>query len=193
MKKKKGIIVGVDEVGRGPLAGPVVAGAVILDPQFPIEGLADSKVLTAKSRERLYELIINQSQAWAIGRAEVSEITEINILQASLLAMERAVNALTTQPDHALIDGNRCPSKLPCTSEAIIQGDGHIPEIMAASIIAKVTRDREMIAMDTQYPGYDFASHKGYGTAKHREAIKKLGPCKIHRPTFSGVKAFHNL
>lgn len=183
---KKLIIAGVDEAGRGPLAGPVIAGAVILNPERPIQGLMDSKKLSEKRRDELYDQIIQHSLAWAVGRASVEEIDEINILQASLLAMRRAVMALSIAPDSALIDGNFCP-KLNCKAQAIIRGDQTEPTISAASIIAKVTRDREMILLDKKYPSYGFAKHKGYGTAAHLKAIKSLGACEIHRRSFSPV------
>ena len=178
---------GVDEVGRGPLAGPVVAAAVILNPDRPVEGLADSKALTEPARERLAEEIKLSALAWAIGRAEVEEIDQINILQASLLAMRRAVLMLRPQAEYALIDGNRCPD-LPCPSEAIIKGDQSVAAISAASIIAKVARDREMVAMDAMYPGYAFASHKGYPTKAHIAALQVLGLTPIHRRSFGPVK-----
>jgi ribonuclease HII len=183
------LVAGVDEVGRGPLAGPVVAAAVILDPARPVEGLVDSKVISEKKREKLAILIQANAIAWAIGRAEVEEIDSINILQASLLAMQRAVEALVPQAEHALIDGNRCP-QLHCTSEAIIKGDATVPAISAASILAKVTRDREMMAMDACHPGYGFARHKGYPTRAHIEAIRELGVSSIHRRSFAPVKKY---
>ena len=178
---------GVDEVGRGPLAGAVVAAAVILDPNKPISGLADSKALSEKARIRLDEEIKVSALAWALGRAEVEEIDQINILQASLLAMRRAVLLLKPQPDYALVDGNRCPD-LPCPAEAIIKGDQTVAEISAASIIAKVARDQEMVEMDLQYPGYGFAKHKGYPTKVHMQALKDLGITPIHRRSFGPVK-----
>lgn len=181
------MIAGVDEVGRGPLAGPVLAAAVILNPDRPIKGLADSKLLTAARREALYAEIQDKAFAWAIGRAEVEEIDSINILQASLLAMKRAIEALSIVPAHALIDGNRCPKELPCSSEAIIQGDQTIAAISAASIIAKVIRDREMDVMDALYPGYGFDTNKGYPTEKHLNALRKLGVTEIHRRSFRPV------
>lgn len=180
-------LAGVDEVGRGPLAGPVVAAAVILHPDRPINGLADSKALSEKVRERLSDEIKRSAMAWAIGRAEVDEIDQINILQASLLAMRRAVLALEPRAEYALIDGNRCPD-LPCASEAIIKGDQSVAAISAASIIAKVARDREMIEMDSLYPGYAFASHKGYPTKVHIAALQDLGLTPIHRRSFGPVK-----
>ena len=178
---------GVDEVGRGPLAGAVVAAAVILDPDNPIDGLADSKALTEKARIRLAEEIRQSALAWAIGRAEVEEIDQINILQASLLAMRRAVLSLKPQPEYALVDGNRCPD-LPCPCEAIIKGDQTVAAISAASIIAKVARDQEMVEMDRQYPGYGFARHKGYPTKVHMQALQDLGITPIHRRSFGPVK-----
>ena len=179
-------VAGVDEAGRGPLAGPVIAAAVILDPNNPIPGLADSKLLTEKQREALYALIQERALAWAVGRAEAAEIDTINILQASLLAMQRAVNALHIVPQLALIDGNRCP-KLSCAAKAIIRGDQTEPAISAASIIAKVTRDREMILLDQQYPHYGFAQHKGYPTKAHVAALQKYGASDVHRKSFGPV------
>lgn len=180
-------IAGVDEVGRGPLAGPVVAAAVILDPSCPIEGLADSKKLTEKRREAM-ELIIKESAlAWSLGRAEVEEIDRLNILQASLLAMRRAVESLKISPSHALVDGNRCPD-LACSVEAIVGGDSSEPVISAASIIAKVARDREMMELDIKYPGYGLAKHKGYPTKAHIAALQQLGVTDIHRRSFGPVK-----
>jgi len=181
------LIAGVDEVGRGPLAGDVVAAAVILDPAHFIEGLTDSKKLTEKKRDLLHDQIKEHALAWALGRADAQEIDEINILQASLLAMKRAVEALPIQAKHALVDGNRCPD-LPCTSEAIVKGDLTEACISAASIIAKVTRDREMAVLDQQYPGYGLAKHKGYPTKAHIEALTELGPSEIHRKSFGPVK-----
>jgi len=180
-------VAGVDEVGRGPLAGPVVAAAVILDPQRPIDGLADSKALSAARRDVLAVQIREQALAWAIGRAEHEEIDRINILQASLLAMRRAVLALSQTPDFALIDGNRCPP-LPCPAQAIIRGDSSVAAISAASILAKVTRDAEMAQLDTLYPGYGFANHKGYPTKTHIAALASLGVTPIHRRSFGPVK-----
>lgn len=180
-------LAGVDEVGRGPLAGPVVAAAVILDPERPIAGLADSKKLSEKRREQLFEQIQQNALAWAIGRAEVEEIDQINILQASLLAMQRAVAQIEPLPRHALIDGNKCP-QLPCTAEAIIKGDIKVPAISAASILAKVVRDREMMEMDRLYPGYGFSGHKGYPSAQHLAALRLLGVSPIHRRSFAPVR-----
>ncbi|PCJ47858.1 MAG: ribonuclease HII [Gammaproteobacteria bacterium] len=181
------IIAGVDEVGRGPLAGPVVTAAVILDPDLPIVGLNDSKKLTEKARQQLAVEIKAKALAWSIGRAEVEEIDEINILQATLLAMQRAVSGLSITPTLVLVDGNRAPD-FGIPAEAIIKGDGKVAEISAASIIAKVCRDREMCDMDDVYPGYEFYRHKGYGTKVHLEAIKTLGICAIHRRSFAPIK-----
>lgn len=180
-------ICGVDEVGRGPLAGPVVAAAVILDPTRPIAGLADSKKLSEVRREHLSELICAQALAWSLGRAEVEEIDAINILQASLLAMRRAVDGLATTPAYALVDGNRLPA-LACPGRAIVGGDDSEPSISAASIIAKVARDREMVALDARYPGYGLARHKGYPTKAHLEALGRLGVTAIHRRSFAPVR-----
>ena len=180
-------IVGVDEAGRGPLAGPVVAGAVILDPDKPIAGLADSKVLSPDRREQLAQIIKAQALAWAIGRAEVAEIDHLNILEATLLAMRRAVLALYPCADYAYVDGNRCPI-LPCPAEPVIRGDSLIPAISAASILAKVSRDQEMQSLDALYPGYGFAIHKGYPTAQHLAALARLGVSPIHRRSFGPVK-----
>ena len=180
-------VCGVDEVGRGPLAGAVVAAAVILDPANPIAGLADSKKLTEKKREQLFDEIREKALACALGRAEVEEIDRLNILQASLLAMQRAVEALPLAPQHALVDGNKLPS-LPCTAEAIVGGDDSEACIAAASIIAKVTRDREMVALDARYPGYGLARHKGYPTKVHLEALKSQGVTPIHRRSFGPVR-----
>lgn len=178
---------GVDEVGRGPLAGPVYAAAVILNPQQPIEGLADSKKLTVKAREELQIMICKTAIAWAIGRAEVDEIDKINILQASLLAMQRAIQQLTIKPLLVLVDGNQAP-KWAYETRCIIGGDATVAAISAASIIAKVARDQEMAELDKQYPGYGFEKHKGYGTKEHLHALHKLGPSPIHRRSFSPVK-----
>ena len=181
------LIAGVDEVGRGPLAGPVVASAVILDPARPIEGLADSKVLTSKKREILSEIIKANCIAWAIGYATVEEIDSMNILQASLLAMERAINTLSITPNHVQVDGQFSP-KVNYSVETIISGDSLIPVISAASIVAKVARDRDMIDYDRVYPEYGFAKHKGYGTAQHLLALKQFGVTPIHRRSFAPVR-----
>ncbi|MDN5970796.1 MAG: ribonuclease HII, partial [Enterobacterales bacterium] len=167
-------IAGVDEVGRGPLVGAVVTAAVILDPARPIVGLADSKKLSEKRRNALYEEIIEKALSWSLGRAEPHEIDELNILHATMLAMQRAVAGLSIEPDFVLIDGNRCP-KLPMASQAVVKGDSRVAEISAASILAKVTRDREMEVLDAQFPDYGFAQHKGYPTAFHLERLAQLG------------------
>ena len=173
------LIAGVDEVGRGPLAGDVVAAAVILDPQKSIIGLDDSKKLTDKKREQLFKDICTHALSWSIARASVAEIDELNILQASLLAMKRAVVALDRQPEHILVDGNKIP-QWHYSAEAIVKGDTRIPAI-AAAILAKVTRDREMLAQDQRYPGYGFSQHKGMPTAQHRAALMSKGVTPIHR------------
>lgn len=178
---------GVDEAGRGPLAGNVYAAAVILDPDQPIIGLADSKVLSESKREVLYEEIINQSLAFAIAFATVQEIDEINILQATLCAMTRAINQLTITPDLVLVDGNHLP-KINIKAQAIIKGDSKVKAISAASILAKVARDREMVKMDKLYPEYGFAKHKGYGTKEHIRAINQYGVLAIHRRSFAPIK-----
>ncbi len=180
-------LAGVDEVGRGPLAGDVLAAAVILDATKPIDGLADSKKLTAIRREQLFEEICAKALSWSIARASVAEIDTINILQASLLAMHRAVEGLHIQPEHVLVDGNKLP-RWRYSAEAVVQGDDRVPSIAAASIIAKVTRDRELIAFDAQYPGYGFADHKGYPTPAHMLALQTLGATPIHRRSFAPVR-----
>ena len=184
-------ICGVDEAGRGPLAGYVVAGAVVLDPHKPIDGLKDSKKLSASRREFLFEQIQLKAKAWGIGQASPVEIDEINILQATMLAMRRAIEDLTTRlggwPDKALIDGNRCP-ELPIAAEAIIKGDAKEPAISAASILAKVTRDRQMIKLHERFPQYGFAQHMGYPTEMHFAALKEFGACDEHRRSFSPVR-----
>lgn len=180
-------VAGVDEVGRGPLAGPVVTAAVVLDPNQPITGLADSKKLTEKKREVLEPIIKQQALAWSLGRAEPEEIDRINILQATLLAMQRAVAGLGIEVGHALVDGNQAP-KLDCKVTTVIKGDQTEPAIAAASIIAKVARDREMMEMDIQYPGYGFAKHKGYPTQQHQLALLELGATPIHRRSFKPVQ-----
>ena len=178
---------GVDEVGRGPLAGDVVTAAVILDPKQVIAGLDDSKKLTDKKREKLFDLICEKALCWSIARASVEEIDQLNILQASLLAMKRAVETLSVQPEHVWVDGNKIP-QWSYPSEAVVKGDSRVTAISAASILAKVTRDREMLAFDEQYPGYGFAKHKGYPTAMHREALKQLGVSPIHRTSYAPVR-----
>lgn len=182
------LLAGVDEVGRGPLAGDVVAGAVILDPLQPVEGLGDSKKLSEKRREELYDEICVKVVAWSIGRATVAEIDRYNILQATMMAMYRAVAGLAVQPEYVAVDGNRMPT-WPYPGETVVKGDARVAEIGAASIIAKVTRDREMVAFDAQYPGYGFASHKGYATQQHQDAIQLLGPTPIHRRSFEPIKS----
>lgn len=184
-----GPVCGVDEAGRGPLAGPVVAAAVILAPDKIPEGLNDSKVLSQIRRELLLNELVKNAQI-GIGIAEPEEIDRVNILGASLIAMRRAVLALPCLPDKALIDGNKLPD-LPCDAEYVIKGDARSLSIAAASIIAKVTRDRLMIESETRYPGYSFAQHKGYATELHRGQIKKLGPCPIHRRSFAPIKLFY--
>ena len=180
------IIAGVDEAGRGPLAGPVIAAAVILNPATPIDGLNDSKMLSEKKREMLYAKIQDQALAWAVGRADVIEIDTINILQASLLAMQRAVAGLTLTPDIAYVDGNQAP-RLPCAVKTFIGGDALHAAISAASIMAKVTRDREMVALAEQFPHYGFDKHKGYGTKDHLTALGLHGICAIHRTSYAPV------
>lgn len=182
------LLAGVDEVGRGPLAGDVVAAAVILDPARPIIGLADSKKLTEKRREALFIEIQQYALSWSIARATVAEIDQLNILQASLLAMKRAVTGLSVQPEHVLVDGNKLP-QWKYSAETVVKGDSRVAAISAASILAKVTRDREMCEFDYQYPGYGFASHKGYPTQMHMDALELLGITPIHRNSFAPVKA----
>lgn len=185
-------IAGVDEVGRGPLVGSVVTAAVILNPEYPIAGLADSKKLTEKKREMLYEQIIEHALAWHIGHANVQEIDQLNILHATMLAMQRAVAGLVMTPDFVLVDGNRCPDyPMPC--QAVIKGDNLVAEISAASILAKVTRDREMYALDKLYPQYGFAKHKGYPTAAHIAAIEQYGVNEHYRTSFAPVKRIMEL
>ncbi len=181
-------VAGVDEAGRGPLAGDVIAAAVILGPNARIEGLNDSKKLTAAKRERLFEQIISQATAYSIARASVAEIEQYNILQATMMAMVRAVTGLTDRPQHILIDGNRVPKGLTIQATAIVKGDSRVQAISAASILAKVTRDRELVLADERYPGYGFAQHKGYPTAAHLHALATLGVCPIHRKTYKPVR-----
>lgn len=182
-----GNIAGVDEAGRGPLAGDVYAAAVILDSSNPIEGLTDSKKLTAKKRALLEDEIKEKSLSWCIATASVEEIDDINILHASMLAMKRAVEGLSIAPDHVQVDGNRCP-QIDISVEAIVKGDLKVPAISAASILAKEARDRELIILDQEYPGYGFAKHKGYGTKEHLSSLKKLGPTPVHRKSFKPVR-----
>ncbi len=181
------LVAGVDEVGRGPLCGPVVTAAVILDPLRPIQGLNDSKKLSEARREVLFDEIQEKALAWCIARAEVEEIDRLNILHATMLAMQRAVEGLSVLPRLALIDGNRCPV-LSVPSAAVVQGDASVPAIAAASILAKVSRDREMQALDLVYPGYGLAGHKGYPTPAHLQALESLGPTPIHRRSFAPVR-----
>ncbi|MEJ2552793.1 MAG: ribonuclease HII [Gammaproteobacteria bacterium] len=179
---------GVDEAGRGPLAGPVMAAAVILDPTRPIDGLADSKKISERRRDALEAEIKDKALAWAVASADVVEIDTLNILHATMLAMRRAVAALEPVPLLALIDGDRCPSPLACRAEAIIKGDQTVPAISAASILAKVARDRELLRMEEQYPGYGFAKHKGYPTKDHVAALERLGVTPVHRCSFGPVR-----
>ncbi|MEZ5606113.1 MAG: ribonuclease HII [Burkholderiaceae bacterium] len=181
-----GLVAGVDEAGRGPLAGPVVAAAVILDPRRPIAGLADSKKLTALRRERLFDAICANALCCSIAEATTEEIDRLNILQATLLAMQRAVAGLRLPPAKVLVDGNRLPT-LPMRAEAVVGGDAIVPAISAASILAKVTRDRWCAQVDAQWPQYGFAAHKGYGTAAHLAALQAHGPCALHRRSFAPV------
>ncbi len=182
------LVAGVDEVGRGPLCGAVVTAAVILDPARPILGLDDSKKLTELRREALFDEIREKALAWCVARAEVDEIDRLNILHATMLAMQRAVEGLAVTPRLALIDGNRCP-KLSVPSAPVVKGDSRVPAIAAASILAKVSRDREMLEMDRLYPGYGIAGHKGYPTPMHLDALRRLGPTPIHRRSFAPVRA----
>lgn len=184
---QEALIAGVDEAGRGPLAGPVIAAAVILDPNNPIEGLADSKKLTQKRREKLFEEIRAKALAWSVARATVPEIDDINILQASMLAMQRAVAKLNLPPTKVLVDGNRCP-QFACPAEAIVKGDQKEAAISAASIVAKVLRDRLMLFLHKRYPQYNFAGHKGYPTAAHVAALKEHGVSRVHRLSFAPVR-----
>ncbi|MDO6784206.1 ribonuclease HII [Neptunomonas phycophila] len=186
LRSQYSLIAGVDEVGRGPLIGNVVTAAVILDPLKPISGLADSKKLTAKRRDALYEEIIQNALAYSVAFATPQEIDEINILHATMLAMQRAVLRLTVLPEYVMIDGNRCPD-IPFPCEAVVKGDSRVAEISAASIVAKVVRDREMEALDLAYPDYGFAKHKGYPTAAHMAALEKFGPLDMHRRSFKPV------
>ena len=182
------LVAGVDEAGRGPLAGPVCVAAVILDPARPIDGLDDSKQLSERKREALYPLIIERALAWRIEFVEADEIDALNILQATLLGMRRAVAALSPAAEHALVDGNRVPDGMPCAATAIIDGDASEPSIMAASILAKVARDARMRELHVHYPQYGFDRHKGYPSAMHREALQTHGPCPQHRRSFAPVQ-----
>lgn len=180
-------LAGVDEVGRGPLIGAVVTAAVILDPARPIEGLADSKKLSEKRRDALYEQIIERAAAWNVGRCEAGEIDRLNIFQATMVAMERAVAGLSVTPEYVLVDGNRCP-RWHWPSEPVIKGDSRVAAISAASIVAKVVRDREMVDLDRRFPGYGIAQHKGYPTPVHLEALLRLGATPEHRQSFRPVR-----
>ncbi|MEO9273937.1 ribonuclease HII [Marinomonas sp. 5E14-1] len=182
------LVAGTDEAGRGPLAGEVVAAAVILDPNNPIAGLADSKKLSEKKREALFDEIQEKALAYAIASASIDEIDELNILHASMLAMSRSVALLSVSPEHVLVDGNRLPPNLPCTAEAVVKGDARQAAISAASILAKVTRDRSIVELAKTYPEYGFEKHKGYPTALHLEAIRLHGITPIHRRSFGPVK-----
>ncbi|TDR73849.1 RNase HII [Paludibacterium purpuratum] len=182
------LLCGVDEAGRGPLAGAVYAAAVILDPARPIDGLADSKVLSEARREALALEIRERAQAWCIASASVEEIDRLNILQATMLAMTRAVEGLSVRPDLVQIDGNRVPKQLTLPAEAIVKGDARVAAISAASILAKTARDAELIALDARWPGYGFARHKGYPTAEHLAALATLGVLPVHRKTFAPVR-----
>jgi ribonuclease HII len=190
---RPGLVAGVDEAGRGPLAGPVVAAAVILDPSNPVEGLADSKVLAPARREDLDRLIRVRCLAWGLGWAGPSEIDSLDILQATMLAMRRALSALAVMPAHVIVDGNRCPDlrgiELECTIEAVVKGDATVACVSAASVIAKVARDAHMRELDGLYPGYGFAEHKGYPTAAHVAALRRLGPSPVHRRSFGPVQS----
>ena len=182
-------VAGVDEAGCAPLAGPVVVAAVILDPRCRINGLDDSKVLPEPTREKLYARIVARALAWSVVAVDVEEIDRINIFHARMAGMVRALERLACAPRFALIDGNRLPRALPCPARALVDGDAIAPSISAASIIAKVTRDRLMREMDARWPGYGFAQHKGYPTPSHREALQRLGPCPEHRRSFAPVRA----
>ncbi len=181
------ILAGVDEAGRGPLAGPVVAAAVVLDAAYPMDGLADSKTLSAARRVLLAGQIRAHAVAWALGMASVAEIDQLNILQATLLAMQRAVEGLGMQPGLVLVDGN-CAPRLSCPVRTVVRGDALVQSISAASILAKVARDAIMLNLDGDYPGYGFAIHKGYPTLAHRQALETLGPSAVHRRSFGPVR-----
>jgi ribonuclease HII len=191
--RRPGLVAGVDEAGRGPLAGPVVAAAVILDPARPIEGLADSKALGEARRESLAVEIRCRSAAWGLGWADAAEVDALNVLEATFLAMRRALLALSTPPSHVVVDGNLCPDlgglAAPCTVEAVVRGDASVPSISAASILAKCARDACMRELDGRYPGYGFAAHKGYPTAAHVAALRRLGASPVHRRSFAPVQS----
>ncbi len=189
--KQRYLVAGVDEAGRGPLAGSVVAAAVILNPEQPVDGLNDSKALTAERREALSQQIQERAVAWHIAEASVAEIDKINILHASMLAMARAIEGLGTAPHHCLIDGNRCPVT-PFNCQAVVKGDALVKEISAASILAKVARDKAMVAMHQRYPQYGFDSHKGYPTKQHLAALREHGVLDIHRRSFAPVREVEN-
>ena len=191
--RRAGLVAGVDEAGRGPLAGPVVAAAVILDPGRPIAGLADSKTLAPRRREALAVEVRAGSLAWGLGWADAAEVDALNVLQATFLAMRRALVALSTPPAHVIVDGDRCPGlgglALECTLEAVVQGDATVPSVSAASILAKCARDAFMRELESRYPGYGFAGHKGYPTAEHVAALRRLGPSPVHRRSFGPVQS----
>ena len=186
--KRVALIAGVDEAGRGPLAGPVVAACVLLDPARPITGLADSKTLSAARREVLAARIREHALAWAVGEASAAEIDALNILRATLLAMARAVEALPVRPDEVLVDGLHCPA-VACRTRAVVRGDATVPSISAASILAKTVRDAIMARLHARHPDYGFDRHKGYPTAEHVEALRRLGPIEAHRRSFAPVRA----
>jgi ribonuclease HII len=186
--RRVALIAGVDEAGRGPLAGPVVAACVLLDPDHPITGLADSKTLSAARREALAACIREHALAWAVGEASVAEIDALNILRATLLAMARAVEALAVKPDEVLVDGLHCPL-VACRTRAVVRGDATVPSISAASILAKTVRDATMARLHARHPDYGFDRHKGYPTAEHVEALRRLGPIEAHRRSFAPVRA----
>jgi len=181
-------VAGVDEAGRGPLAGPVVVAAVILDPRKPIVGLADSKMLCENERDRLAAIVRRSALAFSVVAVDVDEIDRYNILGATLLGMQRALTSLSTSPVFALIDGNQLPRAMPCAGRAVVDGDASEPAISAASILAKTVRDRMLCELDLVHPGYGFARHKGYSTPEHFEALERLGPCCIHRRSFAPVR-----
>lgn len=189
MNNRPVLTAGVDEAGRGPLAGPVVVAAVILDPLRPVSGLADSKKLRADQREALYPLIVEQARAWHVVVVDCARIDQLNIFQATMAGMCEALAGLTVAAELALIDGNHLPKALPCRGQAVVGGDAIEPAISAASIIAKVTRDRHMLELDRLHPGYGFAGHKGYPTPEHLDSLRRLGPCAAHRRSFAPVRA----
>lgn len=185
------VVAGVDEAGRGPLAGPVVVAAVILDPARPIRGLNDSKQLTEDVREKLYGRIVERALAYCVVFVDHQEIDRINIFQATMVGMTRSLMGLSLSPHLALVDGNRLPRSLPCEGRAVIGGDATEPAISAASILAKVSRDRHMHALDALHPGYGFSRHKGYAVPEHLDALDRLGPCEVHRRSFAPVKRWY--